>query len=250
MTKPSAGPPAIRLDNVLTKRGNFTLRVPSFELHSGKITCLVGPTGGGKSTLLLTVLGLLPHQGQCYVQGDLYDGRQAPIKARIGFVPSDPSLLFEELTAHEQWQLTASVYARLLPGETSQSLCKQAAAITRGISFAPPDVVLKEYSRSMRKKVQLVNALLGKPAVVMLDEVHCGLDPVSVGQVDHLLCQLRARGTALLVVTRDVRWVEHFADYVYVLDYGHVVGKGTVKQLKRRGEQLQDALYRLVRTRI
>src|SRR5688572_24776415 len=106
-------PQALLLRDIVVKRGAFALSVSKLALQRGEIACIVGLNGCGKTTLLLTILGLIPHDGMCYVGGERYDGSNPLVKSRLGFIPDDPDLLFEELTAREQWAVTASVLANV-----------------------------------------------------------------------------------------------------------------------------------------
>lgn len=237
----------LTLQHVVTQRGGFELRIESLELKAGQIACVVGPNGGGKTTLLMTVLGLLPHDGECRVQGVVYDGTQPFLKAQIGFIPDDPELLFESLTAREQWAMTASVLSRFRPRSTRRSWAVQAAELAASIGFDAPATVAGTYSHGMRKKTQIVSALLGDPPVLVIDELRNGLDPLAIKQTEQLIERQRGRGTAILAATHDLWWAQRFADYVYVLHQGRLVAAGTLKQIVRKSERsLEEAFFRII----
>jgi len=236
------------LKNIVTERGGFTLRVPDLHVVSGKIVCVVGPNGGGKTTLLLTALGLLPHQGVCTVNGQQFDGTSARIKADIGFIPDDPELMFTELTAREQWRLTASVIARQKPDLEQAALTERAEDLASMVSFTPPATVARQYSHGMRKKTQLVNALLSQPSVIVVDELRNGLDPIAIKQTEELIKSERHRGAAILAATHDLWWAERFADYIYIINRGQIAAHGTLGDLLDDGEShLEDVFFRIVK---
>jgi ABC-2 type transport system ATP-binding protein len=239
--------PTLWLKDVVTIRGSFVLDVPELRVRAGEVACVVGPNGGGKTTLLLTVLGLLPHRGQCMVSDKLFDGTQSAIKSQIGFIPDDPEILFEELTAQEQWGMTATVLARTAPTATVDALLYHANELATALSFAPPAQIAKNYSHGMRKKTQMVNALLGRPPVIVIDELRNGLDPIAIKQSEDLIRQEKARGAAILAATHDLWWAERFADYIYVIDKGSIVAQGTLQEILAKGEKsLEDAFFRIV----
>lgn len=238
---------AVKLQNIVVTRGAFKLHINELVVRRREIVCIVGPNGCGKSTLLQTVLGLLPYQGRCWVGGIDYRGDDPVVKSTIGFIPDDPELLFEELTAREQWSVTASVLARIRPSLKYEQLVDHSDEIAAEISFNPPAQLVRGYSHGMRKKTQIVNALLGYPSVIVVDELRNGLDPIAIVQSEQLLKAERDRGAGILAATHDLWWAERFADYIYILNNGHVVASGTLKQLLRKGEQhLEQAFCRIV----
>jgi ABC-2 type transport system ATP-binding protein len=240
-------PAALSLRQVTVKRGTFTLSIKRMDLRRGEVACLVGTNGCGKTTLLLTALGVLPHQGDCLLYGRPYDGTDPRLKARIGFIPDDPELLFEELTAAEQWSVAASILRQSRSDAEYDLLMSRTRHLANRISFNPPAQIARTYSHGMRKKTQIISALLGKPEVVIIDELRNGLDPIAIRQTEGLIKSERDRGAAVLVATHDLWWAERFADYIYVLDKGKVAAQGTLKQLLLSHEpNLETAFYRIV----
>jgi ABC-2 type transport system ATP-binding protein len=236
----------LSLQNISTRRGQFALEVDSLQLPAGKIACVVGPNGGGKTTLLLTALGLLPHAGQVKICGQNFDGTQPALKAKIGFVPDDPEMLFTELTGRECWHLTANVLAGHGAGQIPQ-LEERAEELSITLSFDPPAKLTKNYSHGMRKKTQIVNALLATPPLIVMDELRNGLDPIAIKQAEDLMRTEKARGAAILAATHDLWWAERFADYIYILRQGKIVASGSLKQLLKKGEQhLEQAFFRIM----
>jgi len=155
--------------------------------------------------------------------------------------------LFEELTAREQWAVTASVLARLRPATSRASLAVRAAELAQSISFDAPATVAQTYSHGMRKKTQIVNALIGAPAVLVIDELRNGLDPIAIKQTEQLIAREKDRGAAILAATHDLWWAERFADYIYVLHEGRLAAAGTRKELLRKGEKsLEEAFFRII----
>jgi ABC-2 type transport system ATP-binding protein len=240
--------PAVLLHNITVRRGDFTLAIPELRLQAGKVVCIVGPNGCGKTTLLLSLLGLLPHEGTCYIGGKPYDGTDSRMKALIGFIPDDPELLFAELTAREQWSVTASVLAGMQRSSSAYELLKaRAETLAASIGFAPPAQLAREYSHGMRKKTQIVQALLGRPAVIVIDELRNGLDPIAIRQTEQLIRKERIRGAAICAATHDLWWAERFADLIVVLHEGCIRAQGTVQELLEEGEaDLETAFHRIV----
>jgi ABC-2 type transport system ATP-binding protein len=237
--------PVLSLQAIKTVRGEFALQIAQLAVNPGQIVCIVGPNGGGKTTLLLTVLGLLPHTGSCRITGQEYDGTQHAIKQHIGFIPDDPELLFEELTALEYWDIAASMLRQ--DAQPRQRLQQHAAHLAAGLSFAPPHYTMRQYSHGMRKKAQIVHALLHEPELLIIDELRNGLDPIAITQAEQRMHAERKRGAAILVATHDLWWAERFADYIYILANGAIVAHGTLATLRAPGERhLQQAFMRII----
>jgi ABC-2 type transport system ATP-binding protein len=249
--KRTTGPVVLSLKQVVVERGTFKLSVRHMDLRRGEIACLVGTNGCGKTTLLLTALGMMPHRGRCMLNGQLYDGSNPRLRAQVGFIPDDAELLFEELTAHEQWSMTASALGNVRSDAAYDALMRRATLLAEQLSFSPPTQIARHYSHGMRKKTQIISALLGRPDLVIIDELRNGLDPIATRQSEGILQRECARGAAILVATHDLSWAERFADYLYVLDKGRIVAQGSVKQVVLKGEpDLETAFYRLVKADI
>lgn len=247
MTKNARPSSAVLLRHLEVRRNAFTLAINEMRLRPGEITCIVGANGSGKTTLLLSILGLLPHEGTCYVHGTPYDGVDPYVKSTIGFIPDDPTLLFDELTAREQWSVTATVIAGLQGNLTQAKLMERAEMLAASIGFDPPAQLAREYSHGMRKKTQIVQALLGKPAVIVVDELRNGLDPIAIKQTEQLMKAERERGAAICAATHDLWWAERFADHIIVLDKGSIGAEGSLRQLLQKGEtNLESAFLRII----
>ena len=237
---------ALQMRHITVHRESFHMEIANVTLRPGEIACVVGANGSGKTSLLLTALGLLPHEGVCRIDGLYYDGAQPSIKAQLGFIPDDPDMLFAELTAYEQWSVTASVLASVRNVDVETCMI-QAAAIAARLSFDPPARPTREYSHGMRRKTQIVNALFGSPSLIVVDELRNGLDPIAITQAEKLIKDESSRGAAILTATHDLWWAERFADYVYIMDRGRIIAAGTCAQLRKNGERhLEQAFYRII----
>ncbi len=164
------------------------------ELAPGTIALLRGPNGAGKSTLL-RVLGALtrPTRGSVRVLSrDPFSSRDAAVRARVGFLGQDAAL-YGELTVAENLR-----FAARLRGADEREL-------ERVSDLLALDPVLDRRARTLsqgfRRRVGLARALLGEPALLLLDEPWNGLDAASAERLSRLLEQLRARGVAALVAS-------------------------------------------------
>lgn len=164
------------------------------SLAPGEIALLRGPNGAGKSTLL-RVLGALtrPTHGSVRVLGrDPFSSRDAAVRARLGFLGQDAAL-YGELTVAENLR-----FAARLRGVEERELERIAELVDLGPVL---DRRARTLSSGFRRRVGLARALLGEPAVILLDEPWNGLDAASAERLTRLLESLRSRGGAALVAS-------------------------------------------------
>ena len=218
--------PVVRLAAVTAATGDFTLGPVDLEVASGAIHVVLGPNGAGKTTLLDLVVGLrAPDGGTVEVEGRVPDPDDAARYRRLGFAPDDERSLPLELTAPELWDLCARLHARIA-GDAA-AMAAGAAEVAARLRFDPPRFPLRAHSHGMRRKAQLVAALLHDPPLVVLDEPTNGLDPLSSHELGVLLTErAEADGTAVLVTTHDLMWTLRFADVLTVLVGGEVRWSG------------------------
>jgi thiamine transport system ATP-binding protein len=194
--------PVLQLRGVELRRGDFVLRVPRLLVPAGRVTCLVGPNGVGKTSLLLAAAGLLDlAAGEVRLDGVAFHAGRAPAdraaRRRVGLVFQEPYLFSGSLGANlayplrlrgagrgERRRRIAAVLERIgLPGRQRQ----RAAALSGG----------------QRRLAALGRALLCRPRALLLDEVYAGLDEAACARVDALLEELLADGVALLAATHE-----------------------------------------------
>ncbi len=216
------GVPVVRLAGVTAAAGEFTLGPVDLEVAAGTIHVVLGPNGAGKTTLLDLVVGLRgPDEGTVEVEDRTPDPDDAARYRRLGFAPDDERSLPLELTAPELWSLCARLHARVA-GDPA-ALVARAGEVAAGLRFDPPPYPLRTHSHGMRRKAQLVAALLHDPPLVVLDEPTNGLDPLSAHDLGTLLAErAEADGVAVLVTTHDLMWTLRFADVLTVLVDGEV----------------------------
>ena len=203
------------------------------QLSGAELLGLVGPNGSGKSTLLRCVVGLLPPSaGSVVITG--YDLHAAPQQARrnLGYAP-DPTLLPAGLTVAQCLQLVAQ--ARELSA-VPQASWEQ----VERLGFARwRDSLVGNLSLGTRQKLSIVLGLMQAPALIVLDEVFNGLDPLSAFELKCLLKELRERhGCAVLLATHGLELAADLLDSMLLLGEGRVVkhwGSEEFQALSRAG---------------
>ena len=194
-------------------------------LGAGECVGLVGHNGAGKSTLIKMMLGLLrPSAGTVRVLGDdPAASASAHDRGRLGYLPENVAL-YPSLTGAE----TLAFYARLkrLPVRDNAALLEKV-----GIAGAAHRRV-GTYSKGMRQRLGLAQALLGNPRVLLLDEPTTGLDPALRQHFYEILRELKRQGAMVLLSTHALAELEGQVDRVVVMNQGRKVADGDLNALR------------------
>jgi ABC-2 type transport system ATP-binding protein len=234
--------PAIETDG-LTKRYGDETAVADLDLSipSGTVYGFLGPNGAGKTTTIRMLTTLLrPSAGTARIAGESIADRDA-VTPHVGYLPEEPPL-FDELTGREQVEYVAGL--RDLPDAAASARIDE--LFERFDLTEDADRRIDTYSKGMKQKTGIVQAILHDPAVVFLDEPTSGLDPRAARTVRETIAALAAADTTVVLSTHILPVVDELADRVGVLYDGGLVAEGTPDDLTRRaageGERsLEDA---------
>jgi phospholipid/cholesterol/gamma-HCH transport system ATP-binding protein len=217
------------------------------SVFDGEILSVVGPSGGGKSVLLKTTLGLLiPDAGDVKIFGEsiVAADRDAleGIRRRVGYV-FQGAALFDSMTIFEN-------VAMGLPEDQSRELRPDALRervreVMSEVNLdwaSVEDKLPAELSGGMRKRAGLARAVIGEPQVLLYDEPVTGLDPVNSASVERLMSEIRERrGVTSVVVTHDIEGALAISDRVALLADGRIRFAGTPAAFKSSGDELVQA---------
>lgn len=199
----------------------------TLELRSG-ITGLVGANGAGKSTLMRLITGhLRPDLGQVTVQG--IDAWTYQAKRRVGYCPDSDSF-YEEMSGRQ----FVEAMARLC-GFRGREAKRRTEEVLQRVGMAErADRRLRGYSKGMRQRIKLAQALLHDPALLVLDEPLSGIDPVGRAELVQLFLELSAQGKCLLVSSHELDELEKLTDHVAIMARGRIAAVDTVERIRRR----------------
>ena len=201
----------------------------SFELGPG-VTGLLGPNGAGKTTLLRLLMGLIsPTTGTVEVLGEPSWG-SVEVRRRVGYCPEHDDF-YEDMTGHDFVTLMtrlSGVPAREARKRAEAVLEKVRLPLAEGGATKP----IKSYSKGMRQKVKLAQALAHNPDVVILDEPLTGTDPVSRSQISDLVAELGREGRTVVISSHVLHEVERVTQEFILMSKGRLLAKGNVSEIR------------------
>jgi urea transport system ATP-binding protein len=205
---------------------NMVLRGVSIKVSPGDVVCIMGRNGVGKTTLMKSIMGLLPaKKGSIFLDGNTIT-RETPDKrarAGIGYIPQGREI-FAHLTVEENL---------LLGLEATGTGKNRVKTIPDDIYdlFPVLRTMLKrrggDLSGGQQQQLAIARVLASRPKVLLLDEPMEGIQPSIVQEIEDILEKLKAtRSMGILLVEQALSFASSIADYVYVLDRGQVVAEG------------------------
>jgi len=201
----------------------------SLAVRRGESLGFLGPNGAGKTTTIRILSTLVaPTSGSVSVLGLDPVRQSAALRGRIGVVPQEIAL-YDGLTARENLEFFGRMHGL------------ERARLREAVDRALDEAELAEraqdrvqaYSGGMKRRLNLVAALLHDPELVFLDEPTVGIDPQSRNHVFELVDRLRAAGTTLVYTTHQLGEVERLCDRIVILDRGRTIAAGTFDELRR-----------------
>ncbi|MFO0812708.1 MAG: ABC transporter ATP-binding protein [Gemmatales bacterium] len=192
------------------------------------ITGLVGPNGAGKSTLMKLATGQLrPEIGT--VKVCQHHAWSAAAKRHLGYCP-DNDVFYEEMTGRQ----FVRAMAQLCGYPRREALRRADAAIDRVAMADRADKTVRGFSKGMRQRVKLAQALVHDPALLILDEPMNGVDPVGRVELYALFEQLAQAGKALLISSHQLEELEKLTDKLVIIARGMLVASGTLGEIREK----------------
>ena len=231
----------VKIREMSFKRGaRVIFRGINLDIHAGKITAIMGPSGTGKTTLLRLIgAQLCMDSGSIEVFGEnihrLSQRLLYQLRERIGMLFQNGGL-FTNLSTYENVAFPLREHTQL-PEEMIRDivLLKLQAIGLRGAR----DLMPSELSGGMARRVALARALALDPELILYDEPFTGQDPICKGVVVELIQKInRTLGTTSVLVSHDVAETLSIADYVYVIADGSVIGEGTPEEIRHHNSPL------------
>ena len=202
----------------------------SLEIPKGKITGVLGINGAGKTTTIRMLASLItPTSGSLTMDGVDAVKNHLWVKERINMISGGERNLYWRLTAQENLRYFGSLY-----GIGKKELEERIGELLKTVGLEEAkDIPVERYSKGMKQRLQIARGLINEPEYLFLDEPTLGLDILIAKEIRELIHSLaKERGKGILLTTHYISEAEELCDYIYVLDQGQIIARGTKEELK------------------
>jgi ABC-2 type transport system ATP-binding protein len=220
--------PTIVVDHISKSFGQLrAVDNVSFEVERGEIFGLLGPNGAGKTTSLRILLDIFkPDSGTVSILGGPMTEDK---KNRIGYLPEERGL-YQDIPLER-----CLIYLATLKGiEDAEAKKRVSQYLERFDLSGSRKKKVKELSKGMQQKAQLITTLIHNPEIVIIDEPFSSLDPLNTQMVKDLLREERAKGTTIIMCTHQMHQVEELADRIALIHRGKTMLYGSLDEIRRR----------------
>jgi ABC-2 type transport system ATP-binding protein len=238
-SEPMGAPRAVISTQALTKHyGDVKALVDlTLDVRAGEIFGFLGPNGSGKSTMIRTLLGFLhPTHGAATVLGLDVVADSVEIRRRTGYLPGGIAL-YDSLSGADALQYLADLQGQGSPmrDELCERLQMSKTVLRRRV---------RDYSRGMRQKIGVIQALQHDPELAILDEPTEGLDPLMQHAFYALMDDQRAKGRSIFFSSHVLSEVERICDRVAIIRAGHLMALQNVDDLLKRRKKKVELRWR------
>ncbi len=241
----------LRTEAVTKNFGGFTaLSDISFDVRKGEIHAIIGPNGAGKTTFFNLVTGVLhPSTGDIYFEGEALATTRPNFRTVRGIARTFQNIrLFEDMTVLENIQVAqhcrhfktvaqalrhALFHHRVSRSAPERAMREFAAELLDFVGLGPvQDRNANDLPYGERRLLEIARALATKPRLLLLDEPGAGMNPVETGQLDALINLIRDRGTTVLLVEHDMKFVMGISDRITVFNFGEKIAEGSPSEIQ------------------
>lgn len=204
------------------------------SIAAGECLGILGSNGSGKTTLIHCILGENEHPADSvWLFGQRYDGREPQAKRQLGVVP-DNELLLDYLTMGEYLRFMGTAFG--MEPETAEETMEQWSRRLSMDSYY--NKMLKTFSHGMKKKVQMIGALMHSPRFLIIDEPTNGLDIETIAELKQILASLKEEGVAVLISTHILEFAEKVCSEVMILHNRRLSEKLSMQNMGGNLEQV------------
>lgn len=207
------------------------LRGVSFGVKEGEIVGLVGKSGGGKSTLIKTLIGLVvPDSGEILFEGKKVSKRKSYLRSRVGFVTQE-NALFEELTVKENCYYFGDLYG----GKRSELKTRFEDLIKLTDLEGWENTQVRNLSGGMKKRVNLLASMMHNPRVLIMDEPTVGLDSIIRGNIWEYIRKVNKKEkVTVIIISHLLDEIEENCHRIGLLLDGKIKAMGTLREYRSK----------------
>jgi len=220
--------PAVEISHITKSFGALkALDDVSFGIEKGELFGLLGPNGAGKTTCIRVMLDIFkPDSGSVALLGGPMTESK---KDRIGYMPEERGL-YQDIPLERCLTYLGSLKS-LSPAEVKR---RSETYLERFDLVAHKTKKVKELSKGMQQKAQIIVTLLHRPELLIVDEPFAGLDPLNTQMVKDLLREQREQGVTIVLCSHQMHLVEELCDRIVLIDHGKVMLYGDLDDIRRR----------------
>jgi ABC-2 type transport system ATP-binding protein len=220
--------PTVEMSHISKSFGSLkAVNDVSFEVEKGEIFGLLGPNGAGKTTAIRIMLDIFkPDHGAVSILGGPMTETK---KDRIGYMPEERGM-YQDIPL-DRCLVYLGTLKGLAPGEVQH---RMAGYLERFDLASSRHKKVKELSKGMQQKAQLITTLIHEPELVIIDEPFSGLDPINTQMVKDLLREQRDKGVTILMSTHQMHQVEELCDRIVLIDHGSTLLYGRLDDIRRQ----------------
>lgn len=211
-------------------KGTTVVKGVDINVEAGEVVGLLGPNGAGKTTCFYMIVGLVrPGKGQIWLDDINITALPMHQRARlgIGYLPQEPSV-FRKLTVEDNLMAVLEIQ----PGISKAKCHERVDQLLEEFNIEHKrDALGISLSGGERRRVEIARALALEPSFILLDEPFAGIDPISVGDIQQIISQLKNMGIGLLITDHNVRETLGICDRAYILSDGQVLTSGSAEEV-------------------
>jgi ABC-2 type transport system ATP-binding protein len=199
----------------------------SFDVEKGEIFGLLGPNGAGKTTAIRVLLDIFkPDHGAVSILGGPMTEAK---KDRIGYMPEERGM-YQDIPLDQ-----CLIYLGTLKGLAPMDVRSRLTGYLERFDLASSrHKKVKELSKGMQQKAQIITTLIHKPELIIIDEPFSGLDPINTQMVKEMLREQRDQGVTILMSTHQMHQVEELCDRIVLIDHGRTILYGPLDDIRNQ----------------
>jgi ABC-2 type transport system ATP-binding protein len=220
--------PTVELSHISKSFGDLkAVDDVSFDVEKGEIFGLLGPNGAGKTTAIRVLLDIFkPDSGTVSILGGPMTEAK---KDKIGYMPEERGM-YQDIPLDR-----CLTYLGTLKGLSSAEAQPRISSYLEKFDLeSSRHKKVKELSKGMQQKAQLITTLIHEPQLVIIDEPFSGLDPINTQMVKDLLREQRDKGVTILMSTHQMHQVEELCDRIVLIDHGHTMLYGSLDDIRQQ----------------
>ena len=200
----------------------------SFVVSKGKIAGLIGPNGAGKTTIIKSILGLISYEGS------IKFGSESVSNKNIGYV-SENEGYYEWLTAREYLKFYLELYGEKDEDRVNFILNKIGL-------YDRADMVIKNFSNGMKRRLGIARALIHDPDIVVMDEPLSGVDPKIKREIKDMILDFAEESKTFLISSHQLSDIESICDWLIMINEGKILSYGAPEEIIKKISPLREVV--------